>query len=234
MKDINMTAVSDAQGLLNTGDEQLHSSEPWALNRRQFLTASMTAGFVSASMPVLAQAIKTDAEGLQAGSVTFERDGFELHAYRARPAGVQHAPVVLVISEIFGVHEYIQDICRRLAKQGYYAIATDLFERQGNPANYATIADLQANLISKVPDAQVLSDLDSTVAFAHKEGANTQRLAVTGFCWGGRITWLYTAHQPKVKAGVAWYGRLVGNKTQLTPRHPIDLAANLNAPVLGL
>ena len=204
------------------------------LTRRRFLTASVASGFVAASFPVLAQAIKTDSTGLVAGGVTFKSNGTELMAYRARPANLKNAPVVLVVSEIFGVHEYIEDICRRLAKQGYYAIAADLFERQGDPGSFGTIAEIQANIIAKVPDEQVINDLNNTVAFAQSEGANTDRLAITGFCWGGRITWLYSAFQPKVKAAVAWYGRVQGNISALTPRQPVNLAANLNAPVLGL
>ena len=142
--------------------------------------------------------------------------------------------MVLVISEIFGVHEYIADVTRRLAKAGYLAIAPELFVRQGDASSYGEIAKLQAEVISKVPDAQVMNDLDACVRWAAANGGNTDKLAITGFCWGGRITWLYSAHQPKVKAGVAWYGRLVGNSTEQTPVHPVALAGNLKAPVLGL
>jgi carboxymethylenebutenolidase len=230
-------AIIDAQSLIDTkgpncteGEEKPASS----MSRRTFLGGAAASGFAIASSPVLAQAISTDTAGLVAGRVSFVSEGVELSAYRAYPEKRKNAPVVLVVSEIFGVHEYIQDVCRRLAKAGYYAIATELFQRQGNPASYASIADVQAKVISKVPDAQVKLDLDNTVAFAKKEGANSEKLAITGFCWGGRITWLYAAYQPKVKAGVAWYGRLQGNVTVLTPRHPISQAANLNAPVLGL
>jgi len=143
-------------------------------------------------------------------------------------------PVVLVISEIFGVHEYIADVTRRLAQAGYLAIAPELFVRQGDPSAYGEIAKLQAEIISKVPDAQVMGDLDATVAWAAANGGNPDKLAITGFCWGGRITWLYAAHQPKLKAGVAWYGRLVGNTTAQNPSHPLALVGNLKAPVLGL
>lgn len=155
-------------------------------------------------------------------------------AYVAAPAGGKNLPVVLVISEIFGVHEHIADVARRFAKLGYLAIAPEMFVRQGDAGSYGEIAKLQAEVISKVPDAQVMGDLDAAVAWAATRGGDTSRLAITGFCWGGRITWLYAAHNPQVKAGVAWYGRLVGNATELTPRHPVDLAGSLKAPVLGL
>jgi carboxymethylenebutenolidase len=150
------------------------------------------------------------------------------------PQGKANAPVVLVVSEIFGVHEYIADTARRFAKQGYCAIAPELFARQGDPNDYGEVAKLVAELISKVPDAQVMADLDACVSWAQGQGADTSKLAVTGFCWGGRITWLYAAHNPRVKAGVAWYGRLVGQSTDLNPKHPVDVAAGLHGPVLGL
>jgi carboxymethylenebutenolidase len=169
-----------------------------------------------------------------AGEVTIPVGDFRMPAYRAAPAGRTQAPLVLVVSEIFGVHEYIADVARRFAKAGYYAVAPELFLRQGDPTMYGEVAKLIAEVISKVPDEQVMGDLDATVAWAQGQGADTARLGVTGFCWGGRITWLYAAHQPAVKAGVAWYGRLVGNSTPLTPRHPVDVAGGLKAPVLGL
>jgi carboxymethylenebutenolidase len=155
-------------------------------------------------------------------------------AYRSAPAGKSDLPVVLVISEIFGVHEYIADVTHRLAQAGYMAIAPELFVRQGDPSEYGELAKLQSEIIAKVPDAQVMSDLDATVAWVSRNGGNVQKLAITGFCWGGRITWLYAAHQPQLKAGVAWYGRLVGNTTAQTPAHPLALASQLKAPVLGL
>jgi carboxymethylenebutenolidase len=139
-----------------------------------------------------------------------------------------------VISEIFGVHAYIADVARRFAKLGYLALAPDLFVRQGDPSKYQSIAELQKEIISKIPDAQVMGDLDAVVVWAKANGGNVDKLGITGFCWGGRITWLYAAHNPNVKAGVAWYGRLVGDKTALTPKHPIDIAADLKTPVLGL
>jgi carboxymethylenebutenolidase len=197
--------------------------------------AALGVGYAAAALPIMAQsAIKTPATGLISGEVTIEVNGFKMPAYRSAPAGKTGLPVVLVISEIFGVHEYIADVTRRLAQAGYLAIAPELFVRQGDPSEYGEIAKLQAEIISKVPDAQVMGDLDATVVWAAANGGNTDKLAITGFCWGGRITWLYAAHQPKIKAGVAWYGRLVGNTTPQNPSHPLALVGSLKAPVLGL
>ncbi|GGI21197.1 dienelactone hydrolase family protein [Oxalicibacterium faecigallinarum] len=205
------------------------------VNRRGFLKTTLGTGFAAAVLPVCAQSVvKTDADGLTAGTIHVTINGQEVPVYRAQPAGKKNLPVILVISEIFGVHEYIADVTRRFARQGYLALAPDLFVRQGDPTKYPSIAELQKELISKVPDAQVMSDLDAIVAWAKANGGNTARLGITGFCWGGRITWLYAAHNPQVKAGVAWYGRLVGSKTALQPTHPVDIAASLKAPVLGL
>lgn len=203
-------------------------------NRRDFVRTTAGSGFAAAVLPVTAQAIRTDAAGLVAGEVSIPVGDFRMPAYRAAPEGRSNLPVVLVISEIFGVHEHIADVARRFAKQGYLAIAPELFVRQGDAQSYGEIAKLMAEVISKVPDAQVMGDLDATVAWARGQGGDTARLGVTGFCWGGRITWLYTAHNPSVKAGVAWYGRLAGNPSALTPRHPVDVAGSLNGPVLGL
>lgn len=205
------------------------------LNRRGFIATALATGFAVAAGPVMANtAITTDTVGLTAGEVNIPVDGGEIAAYRAMPANARNAPVILVVQEIFGVHEYIKDVCRRLAKAGYMAIAPELYTRQGNPANYTEIPKLFAEIVSKVPDAQVLSDLDAAVAWAGKNGGNISALGITGFCWGGRITWLYSAHNPAVKAAVAWYGRLTGDKSALTPKHPVDIAAKLNGPVLGL
>jgi carboxymethylenebutenolidase len=205
------------------------------LSRRGFGRTALGAGFAAAVMPVVAQtAIKTDAQGLVTGEVDIPVGSFKMPAYRAAPAGKTQAPVIFVISEIFGVHEYIADVARRFAKAGYFAIAPELFVRQGDAQSYGEIAKLQAEVISKVPDAQVMGDLDACAVWARSQGADATKLGVTGFCWGGRITWLYAAHNPAVKAGVAWYGRLVGNATPLTPRHPVEVAGELKAPVLGL
>ncbi len=204
-------------------------------NRRSFVRGTVGSGFAAAVLPVMAQSVvKTDSTGLVAGEVTIPVGDFRMPAYRAMPANRPDAPVVLVISEIFGVHEYIADVARRFAKAGYCAIAPELFVRQGDATSYGEIAKLIAEVISKVPDGQVMGDLDATVAWAKAQGADTGKLAVTGFCWGGRITWLYAAHNPGVKAGVAWYGRLVGQTSALSPAHPVDVAGRLAGPVLGL
>ncbi len=186
-------------------------------------------------MPVMAQTvIKTDTAGLTAGTIMLMVGGQQVPVYRAQPEGKSNLPVVLVVSEIFGVHEHIADVARRFAKQGYLALAPELFIRQGDASSYSSIADLIKNVVSKVPDAQVMGDLDACVAWAKANGGNVDKLAITGFCWGGRITWMYSAHNPAIKAGVAWYGRLIGEKSALTPSYPIDIAANLKTPVLGL
>jgi carboxymethylenebutenolidase len=219
-----------------TPDPEFESLVPaQSFDRRSFLVTSLGAGFALAMQPVMAQTvIQTDTAGLLAGEVKVPVKDGEMVAYRATPAGRKKPPVVLVVSEIWGVHEYIQDVCRRLAKAGYCAIAPELFARQGDPRQLSSVADILAKITSRTPDAQVMSDLDATVAWAASKGADTDRLAITGFCWGGRITWLYCAHSPQVKAGVAWYGRLVGEVNEVTPRHPINIAADLKAPVLGL
>ena len=201
-----------------------------AFDRRSFLVTSLGAGFALAVQPVMAQSvIKTDAAGLLAGEIKVPVSAGAMAAYRAQPKDASKPPVVLVVSEIFGVHDYIKDICRRLAKQGYCAIAPELFARQ-----YSSIPDILDKIINQTPDAQVMRDLDAAVAWAAAQGADTGRLAITGFCWGGRIAWLYSAHNPQLKAGVAWYGRLVGAVSDLTPRHPAELVGELKAPVLGL
>ena len=202
--------------------------------RRTALQAALGLGYAAAAAPLMAQtAITTPADGLDAGTVSYEVNGFKVPAYRAAPAGKTGLPVVLVIQEIFGVHAYIADVCRRFARAGYLAIAPEMYARQGDPAQYSDIAKLMADVVAKVPDAQVMADLDGAVQWAAAHGGDAARVGITGFCWGGRTTWLYAAHGP-VKAGVAWYGRLVGTDTLLTPKHPVELAAILKAPVLGL
>ena len=203
-------------------------------DRRSFVKTALGSAFAAAALPVTAQAIKTDFEGLTAGEVTIPSGDFKMPIYRAMPQGKRDLPVVLVISEIFGVHEYIADTCRRLAKQGYLAIAPELFARQGDPTSFGTIQELQREIIARTPDSEVLGDLDAAVAWAGANGGNVGKLGITGFCWGGRIVWLYAAHSTQLKAGVAWYGRLGGDTTPLQPRHPLDIAAQLKAPVLGL
>ena len=203
--------------------------------RRDFiLVSSLTAGFALCVRPTQAQAIRTDAAGLIAGEVKIPVADGEIPAYRALPATGQDLPVVLVVQEIFGVHEHIQDICRRLAKLGYLAIAPELYARQGDVSQLESIQAIR-EIVSQVPDRQVMADLDATLAWVEQDGnGNTNRTGITGFCWGGRIVWLYAAHNPQIKAGVAWYGRLVGQPTELTPKHPVDIAAQLQVPVLGL
>lgn len=220
--------IQDTQALLNSTDEA-------APTRRLALQSALGLGYAAAAMPLIAQtAIQTSGAGLIEGEVMIDVNGFKMPAYRSAPKGKTDLPVVLVISEIFGVHEYIADVTRRFAKAGYLAIAPELFVRQGDPSTYGEIAKLQAEVISKVPDAQVMGDLDATLQWASKNGGNANRAAITGFCWGGRITWLYAAHNPKLKAGVAWYGRVEGQTNANNPKHPVDLAATLKAPVLGL
>jgi len=206
------------------------------IDRRLVLTASLAAGFAAAVRPVVAEtAITTDTTGLTAGEVAIAVADGTVPAYRAMPASGGAFPVILVVQEIFGVHEHIRDVCRRLAKEGYMAIAAELYARQGDVAAMTNVEEIIAKVVSKVPDAQVMSDLDSVVNYAQESGhGDTARLGITGFCWGGRITWLYAAHSAKLKAGVAWYGRLVGEPSTLTPRHPIDLVKDVKAPVLGL
>jgi carboxymethylenebutenolidase len=220
----------DTLGLLHASEKDAHLP-----NRRLALQTALGIGYSAAAMPLMAQtAIKTPTDGLRFGEVSIDVQGFKMPAFRAAPKGKTNLPVVFVISEIFGVHEYIADVACRFARAGYLAIAPELFVRQGDPSSYGEMARLQVEVISKVPDAQVMNDLDACIAWADANGGNTNHLAINGFCWGGRIAWLYAMHQPKLKAAVAWYGRLEGQKSIATPEHPIDLATNLKAPVLGL
>jgi carboxymethylenebutenolidase len=203
--------------------------------RREFVVTMLGVGFAAAVQPVAAQtAIKTDTAGLTAGEVKIPTNDGSIPAYRAMPAKGSNFPVVLVVSEIFGVHEYIADTCRRLAKVGYLAIAPELFVRLGDVRKLPDVQTILSTVVAKTPDAQVLSDLDATAKWAATNGGNGAKLAITGFCWGGRIVWLYAAHNPTLKAGVAWYGRLTGDKDELHPKQPIDLAGAFKAPVLGL
>lgn len=205
---------------------------------RRTAMATMTTlatGFALAVRPVSAETITTDTEGLLAGEVKIPTPTGEIPAYRAAPNKGGPFPVVLVVQEIFGVHEHIKDICRRFAKLGYLAIAPELYARQGDVSGMKEIPDIISKVVSKVPDAQVLSDLDSAVAWAKASGnGDTTKLAITGFCWGGRIVWLYATHNSDLKAGVAWYGRLDSQKDDLHPTNPVDLVGELKAPVLGL
>ncbi len=203
--------------------------------RRTALKTALGVGYAATAMPIMAQtAVKTPTTGLAAGEGIYDMEGFSVPFYYAAPEGKSNLPVILVVQEIFGVHEYIADTCRRFAKAGYLAIAPDLYARQGDASKYTDVSKLLAEVVAKVPDAQVMADLDGAVKWAAENGGNTKRLGVTGFCWGGRVTWLYSEHSKNVKAGVAWYGRLVGAASALTPKHPVQLAATLKAPVLGL
>lgn len=203
--------------------------------RRDFIKTAIGTGFAAAVMPVQAQTlVNTDTAGLSTGTIHIKVDGQTVPVYRAQPEGKAKPPVILIVSEIFGVHEHIADVARRFAKAGYLALAPDLFVRQGDPAREPSVADLMKNIITRTPDAQVMADLDAVVEWARTYGADTSRLGITGFCYGGRITWLYSAHNPQVKAGVAWYGRLVGERTPAWPKLPVDVAGALKAPVLGL
>lgn len=204
------------------------------MTRRRFVVSTLAAGFALAVRPVWAETIVTDSTGLTAGEVMIPTSDGSIPAYRAMPSQGRSFPVVLVVQEIFGVHEHIKDVCRRFAKLGYLAVAPELYARQGDVSKLADIDEIR-KVVAKVSDAQVMADLDATVAWVKTSGeGNIERLGITGFCWGGRIVWLYAAHSIQLKAGVAWYGRLVGKESELQPKHPIDVAASLKAPVLGL
>jgi carboxymethylenebutenolidase len=203
-------------------------------DRRRFMQAALGGAFAASVLPVSAQTITTDSAGLEAGTVAVPSGGDTIPAYRAQPAGAKHLPVMLVIHEIFGVHAHIADICRRFAKLGYLAIAPDLYAREGDASKYPTMQALQSELVSKVPDAQVTADLDATVAWAGAHGGDLERLGVSGYCWGGRQAWLYDEHNPRLRAAVAWYGRVAGDTNAMTPFNPLDQAAQLKAPMLAL
>jgi carboxymethylenebutenolidase len=204
-------------------------------SRRGFMAGMAASGFALAVRPVSAQTVITDAKGLIEGQVELPTGDRPIPAYHALPQTGGPFPVVVVVQEIFGVHQHIRDVCRRLAKVGYFAVAPELFVRQGDVSGMADIQRIVKDVVSQVPDAQVMSDLDATLGWCQSHGrADATSMGITGFCWGGRIVWLYASHNPKVKAGVAWYGRLAGQADDLHPRNPIDLAARLTVPVLGL
>ncbi len=207
---------------------------PSKFSRREFVVVSLAAGFALAVMPVSAQTITTDSNGLVAGEVKIPVQGGEIPAYRAMPDRGGPFPTILVVHEVFGVHEHIKDICRRLAKAGYFAVSPYLYAREGDVASKTSIGEVM-QIVRKVPENQVASDLDATVAWAKGTGkADTSRLGITGFCWGGRQVWLYAGHNPNLKAAVAWYGPLQVPKSADTPINPDDEVAKMNAPVLGL
>jgi carboxymethylenebutenolidase len=204
-------------------------------DRRNFIATLLGAGFALAVQPVMAQTVvNTESNGLVAGLANFKGDAGAVAAYYARPEQGSNWPVVLVVSEIFGVHEHIADVCRRLAHQGYLAVAPELFARYGDPRTMSDIPKILSEIVAKVPDGEVLADLDACVVWARGQGGDAARLAITGFCWGGRIVWLYAARNPALKAGIAWYGKLRNPLSALTPSQPMDLAGQLKAPVLGL
>lgn len=217
-------------------DEEARSFLPkTTFTRREFVITTLAAGFALAVRPVSAQTITTDTKGLEAGEVKIPVADGTIPAYRAMPATGGPFPVVLVVQEIFGVHEHIKDICRRFAKLGHLAVAPELYARQGDVSQLTDINEIVTKVVAKVPDDQVMADLDAAVTWAEKSGkGDVNKLGITGFCWGGRIVWLYAAHSPRLKAGVAWYGRLVGQATELTPKYPTELVSALKAPVLGL
>jgi carboxymethylenebutenolidase len=220
---------------MNIKDDLPSLAAPKEFTRRDFIVTALAAGFAAAVRPIAAQtAIHTDSKGLTAGEVKIPVGDGQIPAYRAMPQKGSNHPVILVVQEIFGVHEHIRDICRRLAKLGYLAVAPELYARQGDVSKMTNVQEILENVVARVPDAQVLGDLDATAAWAAKNNGNGERLGITGFCWGGRIVWLYAAHNPKLKAAVAWYGRLSGDTDELHPRQPLDIVKSLKAPVLGL
>ncbi|MBL0000550.1 MAG: dienelactone hydrolase family protein [Sphingomonadales bacterium] len=219
--------------------DRLEEDQNWVRStqvdrRAAILGSAVLAGYALAAQPVAASAITTDTDGLDAGMTSFQTEGLRMNAYRARPAGKRNLPVVIVVQEIFGLHEWVKDICRRYAKAGFYAIAPDLYQRQGDATKIADFKALINDIVAKVPDAQVMGDLDAAAEFSGADGGNAAKLGITGFCWGGRIVWLYAAHNPRLKAGVACYGRVITKSTELQPKNPIDLVPAIKAPVLGL
>ncbi|WP_022682056.1 dienelactone hydrolase family protein [Sphingobium bisphenolivorans] len=219
--------------------ERLPDDRNWigstGLDRRKLLAGgAFAAGFAAACRPVSSSAVQTSGEGLKEETVSIPAsDGFAMPGFVARPADAKSAPILCVVHEIFGVHEWVRDICRRFAKAGYYAIAPDLFARHGDATSIADFKQLIATIVSKAPDAQVLSDIDATYGWAGSHGGDGERRGITGFCWGGRVVWLYAAHSAQLDAGVAFYGRLVSDKTPLQPLSAIEQVRQLKAPVLG-
>ena len=209
----------------------LHS---YPLARRGFVMTALISGFTLATVRAEAQAIHTDTEGLVAGEVQIPTANGKIPAYFARPEGAGPFPTVLVIEEIFGVHEYIKDTARRFAKAGYLAVAPELYARQGDLSKMTDVQQIVREVISKAPDAQVMSDLDATAAWAAQNHGNPAKLAITGFCRGGRVTWLYAAHNPDLKAAVAWYGPIGGATSEIQPKTVLDMADQIKAPLLGL
>jgi carboxymethylenebutenolidase len=204
------------------------------VSRRVFVMSTLMSGFTNAVARAATAPIHTDAAGLVAGEAQVPVGDGKLPTYFARPDGAGPFPTVLVIEEIFGVHDYIKDICRRLAKLGYLAVAPELYARIGDPSKYSDPQEIFQNIILKAPDATMLSDLDSTAAWAAANGGDPKRLGVTGFCRGGRDTWLYAEHNPHLKAAVAWYGPVKGPVSVIQPHTPLEEASALKCPLLGL
>jgi carboxymethylenebutenolidase len=207
------------------------------IKRRGFVLGSLSAGFAASVVPtgdLLAQTITTDSKGLDAGEIKIKTNDVDVPGYFAKPAGKSNCPTVLVVHEIFGVHEHIRDVCRRFAKAGFMAVAPEMFARQGDVSKMSSIPEILSTVVMKVPDVQVMSDLDATARWAASNGGSAEKLGITGFCWGGRVTWMYSAHNPKLRSGVAWYGRLTDPQTPMTPSHPQLIAHQIHCPVLGL
>lgn len=221
-----MPLTSDLKSLLPEAEQD---------NRREFVVKSLAAGFALAVQPICGQTtITTDANGLTAGEVRIPVKDGVIPGYRACPAKGHGFPIALVVQEIFGVHEHIKDICRRLAHAGYCAVAPELFAREGDVSKITDVNQIVTQVVSKVPDAQVMTDLDATANWAAKAShGDIGRIAIVGFCWGGRIVWLYAVHNPKLRAGAAWYGRLEGDTNELTPKNPLDFVGALRAPIIG-
>ncbi len=205
------------------------------VSRRDCLTsvAAAALGYTLAAGPVRAAAIKTGTEGLSAGTATIPVSGAEMPAYFARPLGAGKPPVILVAMEVFGLHEFIKDVTRRLAKLGAFAVAPDYYFRLGDLTQITQPAQLMP-LVNSKPDRELFSDLDATVDWARLQGGDTDRLGIIGFCRGGRTVWLYAAHNASLKAGVAFYGSLMDQPSAAMPKNAFELATEVKAPVLGL
>ena len=212
----------------------LDGLKSYPLARRGMVMTGLISGFTLATARVEAQVIHTDATGLDAGETRIPTTEGELPAYYARPSGAGPFPTVLVVEEIFGVHEYIKDTCRRLAKLGYLAVAPELYARIGDLSKMTDVSAIIRDVISKAPDDRLMQDLDSTAAWAAANKGDPARLAITGFCRGGRNVWMYDAHNPALKAAVAWYGPIKGQPSPIQPTNPGDIAASIHAPLLGM
>ena len=212
----------------------LDGLKTYPLARRGMMMTGLISGFTLAVTRVEAQVIHTGTDGMDAGETKIPTSEGALPAYYARPAGAGPFPTVLVIEEIFGVHEYIKDTCRRLAHAGYLAVAPELYARIADLSGMTDVNAIVRDVISKAPDDRLLQDLDSAAAWAAQNKGDPARLAVTGFCRGGRNTWMYDAHNPALKAAVAWYGPIKGQPSPIQPTNPGDIAADLKAPLLGM